>query len=235
MKRSTILDTAIQLSAQGTIRQWQRNNEIIKRRFLIPDLNYKDDTLNLLFPWEWGLAISFWDHVIQILLWLRIFRIFFGKNLLLKLQFLFLRNSYVCPLSNLIFLIGYWPVAYLQCTTATNIFQPAFLKYTVRKLIVQFTVFLRLIFLRKLVSPWLSFIYFRLRTGWRTPPQWLFLCWIQPSRYRRMTSKTFFLHACAVESGCIVNHGVLQFLVSRIFLFYFEFWSGGFARSTVLL
>ncbi len=73
------------------------------------------------------------------------------------------------------------------------------------KFLAVFTVFLCLI--RKIVSQKLSFIYVRLRTGWRTPPQWLFLCWIQPSRYRRMPPKTlFFTYMC----NCIVNRSPIS-------------------------
>jgi hypothetical protein len=74
------LDAAIQLA--GSIENkkfpkgiWSYSRNLLEERFIFPDSNYKDGTLNLLFPilnyifgiWKWGMAKSMvLYHVLQI-------------------------------------------------------------------------------------------------------------------------------------------------------------------------
>ncbi len=100
-------------------RNYEITEVILLIRFIFPDENCKDISLNLIFPflkklseiWEWGV----WDHVIQIA-----FRVMnfqdkyskqqkvkksFIKHLLHQIQFLFSRNSYVCSIMDFYILI----------------------------------------------------------------------------------------------------------------------------------
>ncbi len=61
----------------------KRNYEItVVQRFIFPDKNYKDGPLEFVasfskvYLWDWGLANSFWEHLIQISI-RQIFSIYF--------------------------------------------------------------------------------------------------------------------------------------------------------------